>query len=626
MNNCISCKEELKAKLASIPSEWREVIATAICENKQTVTCEDLTDCETLTSLSAFSVVGDNVCISYKDENGVTVQRCFDTSAFVAALANGDYGDITVSGAGDVWTIDNDTVTFAKMQDVSTNILLGRDTAGTGNVEEITLGTGLSMSGGGVLNVGNTQRFGVAGEDSAATQHRNFSGADMYDVKLSNTQLIVTGTNGAGEIVKSYWENQMFFNSRLAAFRAGVGLTGQWDNGSVGAYSTAFGANNTANANYTMSWGAANFSTGILSTTWGSDAVASHNSSTAFGQACSAIEFGATAWGYETIAAGQYSTAFGIGVELDAWAGTAIGHYNDNTLSTPPGSTAFDVLNRAFQIGIGTSDIARANALTVLFNGNSGFGQLIPTAVIHLKAGTATAGTSPLKFTSGTLLGTPEVGSVEFLTDKWYGTITTGAARKTFAFLESPTFTGTVTIPTPFTLGATSVTTVGTKLNYLTNATGTTGTDTTNIVFSTSPTLLTPTIVDLIGSNIYPAVNSVTAIQINRADGTTNVVNVDTTNSRVGIGTIAPDSLLHLSGGSTSAAPLKFTTGANLTVAQAGAMEYNGVNLFFSPGGTRESVLTSATANAVSPTAPDRTITVVIDGTTYYIHAKTTND
>lgn len=51
---------------------------------------------------------------------------------------------------------------------------------------------------------------------------------------------------------------------------------------------------------------------------------------------------------------------------------------------------------------------------------------------------------------------------------------------------------GTITFPTPFTLGATSVTTTGTQLNYLNAATGTTGTTTTNVVFSTSPTLTTP--------------------------------------------------------------------------------------------------------------------------------------
>ena len=80
--------------------------------------------------------------------------------------------------------------------------------------------------------------------------------------------------------------------------------------------------------------------------------------------------------------------------------------------------------------------------------GRVGIGTATPTAVLHLKAGTATANTAPLKFTSGATMSIAEAGSVEFLTDAYYGTITTGAARKTFAFLESPTFTGTPTLPT----------------------------------------------------------------------------------------------------------------------------------------------------------------------------------
>lgn len=52
---------------------------------------------------------------------------------------------------------------------------------------------------------------------------------------------------------------------------------------------------------------------------------------------------------------------------------------------------------------------------------------------VTIRAGTATAGTAPLKFTSGTLLGSPEVGAVEFDTDGLYFTITTGAIRKRVA-------------------------------------------------------------------------------------------------------------------------------------------------------------------------------------------------
>jgi hypothetical protein len=43
-------------------------------------------------------------------------------------------------------------------------------------------------------------------------------------------------------------------------------------------------------------------------------------------------------------------------------------------------------------------------------------------------------------------------------------------------------------------INGTAITTTAAKLNYLTSATGTTGTASTNIVFSTSPTLVTPAI------------------------------------------------------------------------------------------------------------------------------------
>jgi hypothetical protein len=48
--------------------------------------------------------------------------------------------------------------------------------------------------------------------------------------------------------------------------------------------------------------------------------------------------------------------------------------------------------------------------------GNVGIGQTTPTAVLHLKAGTATASTAPLKFTSqgASLLNPVEAGAVEF--------------------------------------------------------------------------------------------------------------------------------------------------------------------------------------------------------------------
>jgi hypothetical protein len=60
-------------------------------------------------------------------------------NATLGTILDGDKGDITVSGTGATWTIDNGVVTYAKIQNVSTtDRILGRQSAGAGSVEEIT--------------------------------------------------------------------------------------------------------------------------------------------------------------------------------------------------------------------------------------------------------------------------------------------------------------------------------------------------------------------------------------------------------------------------------------------------------------------------------------------------------
>lgn len=54
-------------------------------------------------------------------------------------LADADWGDITTSDTGTAWTINNGSVTYAKMQNVaSTSRLLGRGTLSTGPPQELT--------------------------------------------------------------------------------------------------------------------------------------------------------------------------------------------------------------------------------------------------------------------------------------------------------------------------------------------------------------------------------------------------------------------------------------------------------------------------------------------------------
>jgi len=121
---------------------------------------------------------------------------------------------------------------------------------------------------------------------------------------------------------------------------------------------------------------------------------------------------------------------------------------------------------------------------------------------------------------------------------------------------------GTTTMVSPFTLGATSVTTTGTQLNYLNAATGTTGTNTTSLVFSTSPTFttsLTSPIVYgsatangtlILQGNSAVSGNTLTNANLSFKVGDSGTITAMTilNNGNVGIGTTSPLAALDIRG------------------------------------------------------------------------------
>lgn len=73
-------------------------------------------------------------------------------------------------------------------------------------------------------------------------------------------------------------------------------------------------------------------------------------------------------------------------------------------------------------------------------DGKTGFSVNTPTALLHIAAGTATANTAPLKFTTGTNLTTPENGAVEYDGTNYF--VTASTTRYTLA----KTLTNTATL------------------------------------------------------------------------------------------------------------------------------------------------------------------------------------
>lgn len=90
----------------------------------------------------AFGTTGDVVDITATADNRILariggVLAFWDLAVVPATVADGDYGDITVSGTGTVWTIDPNVVSNAKFRQSTALTVVGRSGNTTGNVADI---------------------------------------------------------------------------------------------------------------------------------------------------------------------------------------------------------------------------------------------------------------------------------------------------------------------------------------------------------------------------------------------------------------------------------------------------------------------------------------------------------
>ena len=158
-----------------------------------------------------------------------------------------------------------------------------------------------------------------------------------------------------------------------------------------------------------------------------------------------------------TDAGGSHAFSFGTGsasLPANAWNFFSTITGNANTNSWP------------IYFGVSNPSKGRVVAMTIDNTTNVGIGQSSPTAYLHLKAGTATANTAPLKFTTGTNTTVAVAGQIEY--DNTFHLTNSDATRRHIVTAPNTT---KVTASAPYTNdGYIVVNIAGTDFKILTTA------------------------------------------------------------------------------------------------------------------------------------------------------------
>lgn len=203
------------------------------------------------------------------------------------------------------------TVTFVKLQNVTSDRLLGRDTAGSGVTEELTVGGGLAFTGstGIMIDTGGVSNVKLATMPTMTVKANVTGGtASPTDVTITSLQTLLFGEFTAGAGVNSITRTD------YTGTASGTGSLNLGDTATVasGILSTAGGSSSTASGDYSTAFGSTVTASGVQSTAFGVLTIASGIEATAFGSANTASGNNSTAFGKTTTASGRYSTSLGI--------------------------------------------------------------------------------------------------------------------------------------------------------------------------------------------------------------------------------------------------------------------------------------------------------------------------